>query len=365
MRIVHVIASLGVGGAETLLAEITKRQMVDGHEVHIVTLLDRQDVAIADGIKVHHLLRKGERVNAVRLILAIRRAMGLIRPDVVHSHMLHSNLLIRISRSICSVPKLVNTVHSAFETDNRFYRLGYRWLERAADVTVFVSEEAMDRYVAERLTSSRRAAVVRNGIDTSIFCFDMEARNRIRRELSIEEGDFLITAIGRLTKQKDYPNLLESFARVADVRYGARLLIVGEGDLEQEIVQRISDLGLESKVTLAGVRHDIPMVLSASDMLVLSSEYEGFGLVLAEAMACEVPVVATDCGGTAEVVSDCGRLVPRRDPVRLAAAMIGTMSMTTEERRAIGVRGRERICKNFSIDQTVKNWYQVYRSVGA
>ena len=364
MKIVHVIASLGMGGAETLLAQIVKRQAQDGHDVHIVTLLADTSVTIDGKVTIHQLSRDGSRPMVILMMARLARVLALLRPEIVHSHMLHSNLLMRLVRLVVAVPKLINTVHSAYETSNLAYRAAYRLLDRLADCTVFVSREAQERYVAERLSSADRSAVVLNGIDTNYFKRDPVAGKRVRLELGIDENCVLITAIGRLTEQKDYPNLFAAFSHVVDLRPDARLLVVGDGELRTQLEDLVGKLDLGSKVVFAGIRRDIPAILSASDLLVLASAWEGFGLVLAEAMACRVPVISTNCGGTAEVLGSCGSLVPIGNSEELASAVLHTINLSAGERQELGMSARARVCKEFSIDQTIRNWYEIYRRLG-
>ena len=361
MKIVHVIASLGMGGAETLLAQITKRQAQDGHDVHIVCLLPKMVVPIDQKVTVHLLVRSNASIQMALLLPRLACKLSSLRPNIVHAHMLHSNLLTRLVRPILRIPILINTVHSAYETSNVLFRAGYRLLDRLVDVTVFVSHEAQDRYVTEKLTPDTKLAVVLNGIDTEYFKRNINARKRIRLEFGISDECVLMTAIGRLAQQKDYPTLFAAFSRVVDHMPNARLLIVGEGPLRAPLAQEVTALGLTTRVTFAGIRTDIPAILSGSDLLVLSSAWEGFGLVLAEAMACMVPVVSTDCGGTAEVVGRCGRLVPIGDSSALSSSIVEIIGMPPEMRQQMLELARERVCQNCSIEQTVANWYRIYR----
>ena len=125
---------------------------------------------------------------------------------------------------------------------------------------------------------------------------------------------------GRFLELKDYPNLIRAFAQVRTRKPGIKLAIVGDGPLKADLEAVMNSLGVTDDVHLLGVRHDIPELMSACDVFVLSSASEGFGLVVAEAMACERIVVATDCGGVREVVGNAGLLVPLQDPEKLASA---------------------------------------------
>lgn len=365
MRIVHVIASLGMGGAEVLLAGLTRLQAERGEEVHIVTLLSRRVVEIHPAVSVHDLSDGGRPRNPLKLLSRLARKLDELAPDVVHSHMLHSNLLTRLARAGRHRYRLINTVHSAYETSSRLYRLGYRLLDPLSDATVFVSREAMDRYLEEHLSSAARSRIVYNGIDVSRFERTPGARDRSRSELGVSDATRLLIAVGRLEPEKDYPALLKAFARLRVTQPDTALVVAGTGYLQGELEGMARTLGIHTSVRFLGLRRDIPELLSASDVFVLSSAWEGFGLVIAEAMACGIPVVSTDCGGTAEVVGDCGELVPPRDPIALASAIQRVLDLPPEEREALGRRARDRIVTRFSLQASLRAWDAMYRGESA
>lgn len=362
MKIVHVTASLKMGGAETLLAQVAKRQVEAGNEVCIFTLLDHPDVKVTDRVKV--LPGAGPEPGLRKYYVAgwrLIRALRDFKPDVVHAHMLHSNLVTRLLRPFLGFPVLVNTVHAIRETDDILYKRAYRLLDRLADVTVFVSREAMERYRVDKMVSVARSQVIHNGIDLEVFRPDKASRARMRKILNINDDDILVTAIGRLTPDKDYPNLFAAFDKVLSLEPRAYLVIVGDGELRDSLREQASKRSAAPRITFLGMRRDVPDILAASDLLVLSSAHEGFGLVLAEAMACGVPVVSTDCGGTSEVIGDAGTLVPPSDPDALAVGILDTLALHPEIRSHRLQRARFRVESHFSLESTVANWYEVYR----
>jgi len=120
-------------------------------------------------------------------------------------------------------------------------------------------------------------------------------------------------------------------------------------------------LGVADRVNFLGVRHDVPTLMAACDVFVLSSAWEGFGLVVAEAMACERVVVATDCGGVREVVGEAGLLVPPRDSQALAAALDRALQLPADERENLGRAARQRVVEHFSLEATAERYLAVYR----
>jgi len=174
------------------------------------------------------------------------------------------------------------------------------------------------------------------------------------------EGTFLWLAVGRLEVQKDYPTLLRAFAQLD--RSGSALWVAGEGSLRADLESLSRSLHLADRVRFLGQRGDIPALMNAADAFVLSSAWEGFGLVIAEALACKLPVVVTDSGGPREVVDNgrVGFLVPPRDPDALAQAMVRLMDLPEAERRRMGELGREYVEANYSLDRVVDQWEALY-----
>jgi glycosyltransferase involved in cell wall biosynthesis len=139
------------------------------------------------------------------------------------------------------------------------------------------------------------------------------------------------------------------------------LAVVGEGPLGDSLNAQAKRLGIAHRVSWLGIRHDVSALMSGCDLFVLPSAWEGFGLVVAEAMACERPVVATDCGGVREVVGDCGTLVPPRNPEALATAIEKTLGMAQSQKEALGHAGRQRVVARYSIAAMADRYLAVYR----
>ena len=138
------------------------------------------------------------------------------------------------------------------------------------------------------------------------------------------------------------------------------LSIAGDGELRPQIEELIEHLGLKNKVTLLGRRNDIPKLMQEADFFILPSAYEGFGLVVAEAMACGAFVIATNSGGVAEVMGDTGILVRPQDSQALAQAMQQALSLTDEQISSNNIRARKRIEELFSLEKSVEKWLEIY-----
>ncbi|HFP0390938.1 TPA: glycosyltransferase, partial [Escherichia coli] len=163
---------------------------------------------------------------------------------------------------------------------------------------------------------------------------------------------------------KDYPNLLNAINHLILSKTSNCndfiLLIAGDGALRNKLLDLVCQLNLVDKVFFLGQRSDIKELMCAADLFVLSSEWEGFGLVVAEAMACERPVVATDSGGVKEVVGPHNDVIPVSNHILLAEKIAETLKIDDNARKIIGMKNREYIVSNFSIKTIVSEWERLY-----
>ncbi len=166
-----------------------------------------------------------------------------------------------------------------------------------------------------------RIETLYNRVDYTAMRRDLLPRREARQRLDITDEEFVFANVGRLHPDKDQKTLIDAFARVAGELPDARLLILGKGRLRQSLQEQIDALGLQQRVCLTGPVTDASKLFAAFDGFVLSSDHEPFGMVLLEAMAAGLPIVASDCGGASEVVGDSGLLFPLADVEALAGAM--------------------------------------------
>jgi glycosyltransferase involved in cell wall biosynthesis len=360
MKIALLITGLGMGGAENQVVNLADRFAALGHSVLIIGLTGKAVVLPKNSSVLVVCLGIGTtQFDFWFAYLHARRLLRVFKPDVVHSHMVHANLFARLLRLSVPMLRLICTAHSCYE--GGFARMwAYRLTDFLADMNSNVSQEAADSSIRRGAVSPRKIMAVYNGIDCDRFRFDAMARAKLRATLNLPEGAYALLAVGRFTDAKDYPNLLTAFAALCSARNDCMLWIVGGGAQQPIFETQAKELGIAHKVVFLGMRRDVSALMSAADILVLSSAWEGFGLVVAEAMACERLVVATDAGGVREVIGDVGWLVQIRDSAKLASAIKSAMSIDAKERFARGRAGRERVTRLYSLDASVARWLEIY-----
>ncbi len=360
MRIVYVLTSLGMGGAERQVLALADRMAQRGHAVAIMVLRPRLDQEWPTALDAVHLDMRKNPLSVIRAFRHARRFLGTFQPDVVHSHSFHANIFARLLKLLVPAPVVLSTVHNVYE-GGRARMLAYRLSDRWSARTTAVSGAAAERFIRLKAVPAAKCAVVTNGIDTAEFSPNADTCAALRRSMSVREEFVWLTA-GRLVPAKDYPNLLRAFALVRASHPEAQLWIAGEGNPAggRQISLFAVERGLVQQARWLGLRRDMAALLDAADGFVLSSAWEGMPLALGEAMAMEKPVAATDVGGVRELVGDAGVVVPAGNSAALAEAMLELMGRSGEERETLGCAARARIEKDFSMDARAGQWEALY-----
>jgi glycosyltransferase involved in cell wall biosynthesis len=368
MKILHVITGLEGGGAERQLVYLLRGSAGTHIQHEVVSLLDEgvygRDVR-ATGAKLHTLNLARSRFSPsalFRLASLIHRS----RPDIVQTWLYHADLIGLLAARLAGGAPVVWTLRSSqleLEHYSKLTGLAIKALSRLSRWPAGIlanSTAGMDAHVAFGY-QPRWSRVIPNGIDTNAFQPSEATRKEVRAELGIGADTPLIGCIARCDPMKDHLNVFAAFARVAG---DARLLLAGKGTepdnqkLSGQI--RLGGLGPEQVIRL-GDRRDTHRIIAALDVLVLGSAFgEGFPNALGEAMACGVPCVATNVGDNAAILGGCGHVVSPRDSQALAEATSQLLALSSDERRALGLRARERIQKDYSLSAMVRRYSEVY-----
>lgn len=358
MKILYIITGLGLGGAEKVVCDLADQMVLKGHEVKIAYLTgDKLVIPRSPNVEIIYLALNGIK-SFIPASSQYRNLLRSFRPDVVHAHMVHANIFVRLNRINQKIPKLICTAHNSNEGGN-IRMLAYRYTNLLSDINTNVSKEASQAFINKGAFTKENLITVYNGIDLNKFKFS-NSKNDI---VSIDDGFTNFLSVGRLNEQKDYPNLLNAIA-LLDKKLGTpvKFQIAGDGVLRLELENLIDKLNLNAYVELLGNRKDIPQLLNNSKFFILSSKHEGLPTVVIEAMACGCFVIATDCGGTAEIMGDTGILVPPQDSQALAQAMQQALSLTDEQIEVNNKRARKRIEELFSLEKSIEKWLEIYEA---
>ena len=354
MNILYIITGLGLGGAEKVVCDLADQMSALGHQVKIAYLVGEVLVR-PNSIHIEIVpLGLHSLYDFYSASKKYRKLIQDFQPDVVHAHMVHANIFTRINRIGCAIPKLICTAHNSNE-GGRLRMIAYRLTNFLSDFNSNVSQEATESLISKGAFNKNNLTTVYNGIDLIKFkSFKTEKKN----------DEIMILSVGRFNEQKDYPNLFRAIKILKDNNLIEKIkfYIAGDGELRSELEQLIKILNISDNVTLLGIRSDIPELMNQAHFFILPSAYEGFGLVVAEAMACGAFVIATNSGGVAEVMGDTGILVPPKDSEALAQALEIAIKKTHLEVKENNLKARQRVEKLFSLEASVNKWLALYEA---
>jgi glycosyltransferase involved in cell wall biosynthesis len=363
-RLLLVTTSLARGGAERQVVDLATRMRSRGWHVAVLSMThptDHVGELVDGGVSVMSLDMARGRATLPALLRYVR-IVRRWRPDVIHSHMVHANLLARVGRIFNPGIPVVCTVHNVIEGP-RWREIAYRLTDPLASATTAVSRAATERYLRVGAVPQGRLTTIPNGFDASSTLVPTNVRETIRAEFGVSDA-FLWVTVGRLMPAKGHDLLLSAFAAILQSHPRARLAIAGEGPERPALESLLKELGIEGSASLLGIRRDVSSVLAAADGFVLSSRWEGLPMVLLEAAAARLPIVSTDVGGCREVASaDLGAVLVKPDAPSIATGMLEVMDMAATERSAVGERLRNLVVADYDLDSIVSRWEVVYADV--
>lgn len=379
IRILHVIPSLGRGGAERQLVGLVSNTSRPEYE-HVVCHLQPPDSFAADIRRAGHaaigLNLRGKRP----LLAAASRLVQLLRsqrPDIVHTWLYDANVSARLARSATGrIPMITSLQSTDYEPDtiraanlSRVKVGALRLLDKASAgyaAPLFVAcSHSVEQSARQRLgIPQSRIRVIYNSVDPDTLLCEPEEPGRLRRSLEIPADALVYLNVGRLDPQKGQSCLLRAFQKVATAEPRAYLVMVGDGPLASELRQLATELGIIRQVRFTGRRNDIGACLEMADVFVFPSRFEGLSLALAEAMFKGLPCIASRIAPHLEIIVDesAGILITPDSADELAAAMV-RLRDDPAYREQLGRRGRESALPRFHSKATTPQWESLYREV--
>ena len=356
-RVLLAITLAEVGGAQSYVAALLPA-LAERYDVVLAAYGEGplREAAARNGVRfvsLEHVRRPINPVRDVAGVFELTRLLRRERPQILHASSSKAGVLGRVAATFARVPIRFFTVHGwAFSAysglPGLLYRAADRLMAPLTTVTICVSEQELAAGLEAGACRRERSVVIHNAVDVA-------GAPRSRHDRAVPR----LIAVGRLKAPKDFMTLVRVLAALPAESFEA--LIVGDGPDLPELEAEIRRLGLEDRVELAGERSDVPELLAASDVFVLSSRSEGLPVSVLEAMAAELPVVASAVGGLAELVEDgeTGILVPAGDESALAQAL-RTLVGDPGLRRKLGAAGRARAEAQFDLDAFRRAHLELY-----
>ncbi len=365
MHITHVVEDLNRGGLERVVIDLINKQIEQGHKCQVVCLFRL-------GVMAEQISSKGIPVYSCdkrlgfdyKALLKARKYIKEFYTEVLHTHNVMSHYYGVFSSLFLDIKIRINTRHNmgTFRYSKKQEYL-YKSAMLFSDSSVLVCEAAKKRYLEIGSVSAKKAKVVSNGIMVeSVIKRNNDSKEILSKEVSTDINNVIIGAVGRLTKVKDHLTLIKAFERVKKINDNVVLIIIGGGELEQEMMEYIEKQGLEECVKLMGDRSDVYQLLGGIDVYAVSSISEGHSIALLEACAAALPIVATEVGGNGEIVQRGvnGLLVPSKNPDAMAEGLMSLIG-DPDKRRKMGDAGRIWVEQFGSVDVMAKRYNQIYQ----
>jgi L-malate glycosyltransferase len=362
IKILHIIKSLGRGGAEMLLPETLKLHDQEKFEFHYIYFLPWKDQMVSSieeaGGKVTCLTAN----NNIQLLLQYNKVITYCRLnniDLIHCHLPWAGFLGRIVYKLKKIP-LIYSEHNMQERYHIITKFINKTSFNSQSLALGVSYDVSNSII-QNIAPNVKINTLLNGVNTKTFQRDIEKGQEIRNSLGIPNDAKVIGNVAVFRFQKrlvEWLNVFKEVEKVNDNIYG---IIVGAGPLEQEIKDELKRLGLQDKIFLPGLITEVKPYLSAMDIFMMSSSFEGLPIALLEAMSMECAIVSTDAGGIKEVIRDNidGKICKVEDWKELSNLCLELIN-DRERLQKMQQASRVRVVKDFSLSQMILSLEKIY-----
>jgi glycosyltransferase involved in cell wall biosynthesis len=354
MKIAHIVDSMEVGGAETLVSQMCRLQREQGNDPCVYAVLSL-------GALGEQMRKEGFAVQphvGRHLSDATRNFFRIFkesRPDVVHLHNPTPTVYAAASARLAGVPSIVSTRHSLVARPRRLIvELKYAFAAAFCDWIVGICDATTNNIKNIHSIPARKIVRVYNGADPML---------RVTKEQWPPKSGFTLVYVGRLEPVKNHSLLLNAFCLALKSMPGLRLWMVGDGSERKALESMAAQLGITSQVTFWGQQLDVAPFFSAADAFVMSSSSEGLPISLLQAFSMGLPAVVTDVGGMAEVVrrARAGIAAPVTDPAAIAAAIL-RLADNDAERKQFSTNAEEAFHSHFTLDTMADAYMDLYRN---
>jgi len=371
IKTLHIITGLHVGGAETMLLRLIKHKPESLNSTVVVSLTDTGKIgSILEkmGVTVMYL-NMHNWLSIFNAVLRLKKIIKVEKPSLVHCWMYHANIIGGIAAFMAQNKNIIWSIRRSSLKFNEslstfiIMKIGALLSSVIPKIIICVAESGMhnhEKYGYER----NKMMVIPNGFELEKYRQDTCKRERIRKDLDIDDDQIVIGCVGRFHQSKSYDSLIASANEVIRSFKNVRYMLVGR-DLNPQnaiLMNWINQIGYADRFLLVGETHNVANYMSAMDIFCLPSNTEGFPNVLGEAMASELPCVVSDVGDVRKITGDLAILVESNSG-KLSEGLCDMLSKDKEERRKIGLMGRKKIEKEYPIKKICQKYYKLYASI--
>jgi len=365
-----LVTSLTVGGTENMVFQAASSLNREKYDISVCCIKGRGyfgDRLEERNIPVYYL-GMGEKANLLvafqffGILARLSKLLKKLETDILHCYLFRANFIGRLAGKLAGVPVIIASIRGGTGEKSYHFWL-YRLTDKFVNMVIANSELGRKFTIEKSHINENRIITIHNGIDISSFKLNCN-NEKLQAELGIKQGDRIIGAVGRLHRIKGHVFFIRAAAMVAAKYNDVKFVIVGDGEMLAELKDEVQKLGISGRVIFTGERKDIGGLIPIFEIFVLPSLSEGISNAVIEAMACGKPVVATNVGGTPELVGDkkTGLLVPSENPETMAGA-ISWLLNNREKALEMGKNGRKVIEEKFSLPVMITKTEAVYEEL--
>ena len=371
-KYLHIITSLNIGGAETMLFRLIKHRSDLLESTIVISLTKNGEIGKAleaMGVKVLSL-EMNNWLSIFKTLLKLKKIIQNEKPSIIHTWMYHANVLGGIASYLAKNKNIIWSIRRSEYTRKEslstfvVMKIGAIFSNIIPKVIVHVAESGLKNHQKYGYKSNN-TLVIPNGFDLEKLKRNQVIRKKIRHELNVCDEQILIGCVGRFHESKGYETLISSAADILKLHKNVKYLLIGRNLDKKNIMlmEWINKTGFSDSFFMVGEKQNVPEYMNAMDIFCLSSITEGFPNVLGEAMAFALPCVATCVGDVKKITADNAILVQPKNKDSLSKGLTEMLSMENQKKQSMGLKGRKKMEKEYPINLICKKYYNLYDSI--
>lgn len=381
IKVLEIITLFSIGGATETVVTMAEGLNKRGFLVDIATGPNIKsegsmyEVAKKMGIKVYtfnHLVRKINFLIDFRVVIQLAAFIKKNRYEIVHTHSSKAGVLGRLAAVLAGAKVVIHTIHGLpfhryqKRNVNRLFIFAEKLAACFCDKLIAVTHTIKEIVIEKKIAKENKVVVIRSAFNLDEFLYIKKSRDEIRKKYNFESDDIIIGKIARLSELKGHKYLFEAFVKVAEIVPNAKLLIVGNGELEADLKLFTKEAGLFDRVIFTGLvlPEDIPAIINSIDILVHSSLLEGLARVLPQSIMLCKPTISFDLDGAHEVIKDGinGYLIPPLD-TKMMAERITELCLNPAKAKQFGEIGKRLVGDSFSDNKMIEEIFELYNNL--
>ena len=370
IKVAVIITKLELGGAQKVAISICEKIDKTKFEPFLICgcggILDEETKNKIRVIFVKDLVREINPIKDLKALYSIYKILKQEKPDIVHTHSSKAGIVGRFAAKMCGIKNIIHTIHgfSFNDTQRNIKKNLFIFLEKlGAKISKYlipVSVENTTKGLQNNIGKKEQYHYIRLGVDIENFK-NFKDTPTLKKELDIDEKDFLVTTIGPFKPQKNLPDFIKTANEISKNNKNFKFVIVGDGALRNEFEKLITDYNISQNIFLIGWRRDISNILHSSDFFVMTSLWEGLPISTIEALSCGLVPIVNDVDGQREIIKDGynGFLIKPHD-IKAIEEKILLLAKNSELKNKMSENARESIDYTFSTDHMIKQHEQLY-----